>query len=142
MDQSYTVSCKGSFYWPDPRKEKRRARTETRGGQKMSCEEEAAFCVLTSCCLIPLSLFQLKEFWTDVLPVVGIGWGGGARKLKLICQLVSKNRIAILIRHAVCVCVCVAVCVSLCRVCLPHSWTVPLLSVSPSFFVPHSQALP
>ncbi|KAJ6660302.1 hypothetical protein lerEdw1_017725 [Lerista edwardsae] len=55
----------------------------------MSCEEEAEFCVLTSCCLIPLSLFQLKELWTDVLPVVGIGWGGGARKLKLICQLAN-----------------------------------------------------
>lgn len=96
----------------------------------MSCEEEAAFCVLTSCCLIPLSLFQLKELWTDVLPVVGIGWGGGARKLKLICQLVSKNRIAILIGHAVCVCVLQSLCLSLCRVCLSHSWTVFLCTLS------------
>lgn len=66
-----------SFYWPNSRKENRFFGV---GGGK---EVAAEICVLLNCCLIPLSLFQLKALWSDVLPVLGIGWGGGVGKLKL-----------------------------------------------------------
>lgn len=130
---------RGGFYWPNSRKGKRWARDAELGGgeEKTSLEEVAECCVLTSCCPIPLSLFQLKELRTDVLPVVGIGWERRSSEVKagLICQPLSKNRVAALI-GAWCVCVCVAafvprvslilelcssaLCLSLLSLCLTH----------------------
>lgn len=122
---------KGKAYIRDKNWEGNRSWLSHRKGKdvwgNISHGEEATIFARVTCYRVPFSL-PIKRVWTDVLPVVGSGCGGGAWNLELgwFISLWVKRVVVPTRACSVSVCLCGWVC----------------LSVSPSLLVPHSQALP